>query len=777
MRGQHFTLAALLGGTLCVLAGTPGASVAQTTGAPVGPTVAEPLPTLAPTLQRYCLGCHNDRARIADLSLEGVGGVALDTEAPVLEAVLRKLRAGEMPPAGRPRPAPDDAATLVAALASALDAHAAAAPDPGAPAIHRLNRAEYANAVRDLLGLDLDHAEDLPADDSGYGFDNIGDVLTVSPLHIEKYITAARRVSRLAVGTGAARPVVVRYERGRGLGDGAVSELPPNLRGGLVVRHHVGFGGDYVLTVRLRGRRRVGLPPPRLDLRIDGRRVELFDADFDNAEATQGTRRFEVRVPLSAGPHEIAAGLLTEYAHAEATDPRAGDVSVDYVLVGGPYDPDGAGDAESRRDLFVCRPTTVESETACAGRILARVARRAYRRPVGPADLDPLLQLFAEGRADGTRFEDGIEMALVGVLVSPHFLYRAPPVPSGLPPGAVYELSDLDLASRLSFFLWSSLPDEELLGLAEAGRLGDDAVLAGQVRRMLADPRAEALVANFGGQWLHLRNVADWRPDPDRYPVFDDGLRHAFEQETRHFLEHLIRHDRPVLDLLDADYTFVNDRLADFYGIPGVTGGYFRRVSLAGTGRAGVLTQGSVLLVTSYPTRTSPVLRGKWVLENLLGAPPPPPPPDVPELDVEETASAGSLREALERHRANPACAACHARLDPLGFALEGFDAVGARRGGEGGAPVDASGTLPDGTAVDGAWGLRDVLLGRRDEFVEALADRLLTYAIGRGLDHRDRPAVREIRRRTSATDYRMSALVAAIVDSVPFRMRMVPES
>ena len=727
------------------------------------------------TIRRHCLACHNDRTLTAGLSLQHIDSARVAEHAPVLEKVFQKLRAGEMPPADRPRPDAATAAELVAWLEAALDDAAAESPNPGAPAIHRLNRAEYRNAVRDLLGLDLDHARDLPADDSGYGFDNIGDVLTVSPLHVEQYVAAARRVSRLAVGSLTPRPVVERYETPRGTADVAIDGLPPNERGGILFRHYFPFDAEYTITVRVRGRRAAGMPAPRLDVRIDGRRVRLLDADFDPAEANQLTRNFALRLPIPAGEHEIGAGFLTEYARSE--DGQATDrYSVDYVLVGGPYEAAGPGDPESRRRLFVCRPAAGAAEEPCARRILTAVARRAYRRPVTAADIDPLLDLFAMGRADGARFEDGIEMALSGVLVSPSFLFRAPRAPERAAPGSVHPLSDVDLASRLSFFLWSSIPDEELLDLAERERLSEPDVLAGQIARLLADPKARALVDNFGGQWLHLRNVADWRPDPDRFAAFDEALRYAFERETALFLKRLIRDDGSVLDLIDGDYSFLNERLARFYGIDEVDGGHFRRVSLAGTERGGVLTHGSLLMVTSYPTRTSPVLRGKWILENLLGAPPPPPPPDVPALADGAETSAGSLREALEQHRASPACAACHARLDPLGFALEGFDAVGGHRTEDGGVPVEASGALPDGTLVDGPAGLRRVLLERRDEFVETLAARLLTYALGRGLESYDRPAVREIRRRTEAAGYRFSALVAAAVDSVPFRLRRTPE-
>ena len=758
-----------------------GAQSARPVSAPPAPGVQSAGPVSPPhdllraTLERYCLACHDDRTRTAGLTLAGLTLADASAQAPVLEKVLRKLRAGEMPPPGRPAPDPGARADLAARLETALDRAAAERPDPGAPAVHRLNRAEYRNAVRDLLGLDLDHARDLPADDSGYGFDNIGDVLTVSPLHVEKYLGAARRVSRLALGTGTPRPVVTRYRPAAGReADEDIDGLPPNERGGILFRHYFPFDAAYTIQVRVRGRRVPGMPPPKLDVRVDGARVRLLDADFDAEEANQGSRIFEVRLALPAGDHRIGAGFLAEYANREgAGQGTANDVAVDYVLVGGPYRASGPGDTESRRRLLHCRPAVGDPEAPCARRILTATARRAYRRPVTADDVDPLMRLFAAGRADGGTFEHGIEMALSGVLVSPHFLFRAPAAPPDAGPGAVYRLADLDLASRLSFFLWSSIPDEELLRAAEEGRLGEPDELAAQIARMTADPRARALVENFAGQWLHLRNVADWTPDPERFPHFDDGVRRAFERETTLFLEHVVRSDRSVLDLIDADYTFLNERLADFYGIDGVEGGWYRRVSLAGTGRGGILTHGGVLMVTSYPTRTSPVLRGKWILENLLGAPPPPPPPDVPELAAGAGSSAGGLRAALERHRANPACAVCHARLDPLGFALENFDAVGARRAEE----VDASGALPDGTLVAGPDGLRAMLRARRREFVEALAEKLLTYAVGRGLEPRDRPAVREIRRRVESDGYRFSALVAAVVDSVPFRMRRIPES
>ena len=764
--------------TFCIVglawAGSPSLASGQT---PV-PSDGAAGQLLDTTLDQYCTTCHNDRSLRAGLSLESVRGDDVAAHTTVLEKVLRRLRTGEMPPPSRPRPSESTTAQLVTWLETSLDRVARDAPDPGAPAIHRLNRAEYRNAVRDLLGIDLDHARDLPADDSGYGFDNIGDVLTVSPLHIEKYVSAARRVSRLAVGTSTPRPIVVKYTPASGTRNEAIAGLPPNQRGGTLFRHFFPFDADYTITVRIRGGRVAHMPAPQLDVRVDGERVRLFEADYETNEANQGTRNYEVSVTLPAGDHTIGAGFLTEYA-TDPQNPRdrqSAGYSVDYVLVGGPFEATGVGQGESQQRIFVCRPEPGSAEEPCARRILSTLARRAYRTPVTPRDIDPLILLFTEGRADGGSFEHGIEMGLSGVLVAPRFLFRAPVVPDGGRPGEVYRLSDLDLASRLSFFLWSSIPDEELLSLAEEGVLSQPPVLAGQITRMIADPKSRALVDNFGGQWLHLRNVADWTPDPERYRGFDESLRYAFQQETELFLEHLIREDRSVLDLINADYTFVNERLADFYGIEGVEGGYFRRVSLEGTNRGGVLTQASVLMVTSYPTRTPPELRGKWVLENLLGAPPPPPPPDVPALTDAAETSAGSLREALEQHRADPACAVCHTRMDPLGFALESFDAVGRFRTADNGVMIDDSGALPDGTPVNGPSGLRDVLMARRVEVVETLAEKLLTYAIGRGLEASDRPAVREIRRRVESEDYRFSALVAGIVDSVPFRMRRIPE-
>ena len=733
------------------------------------------------TLQQYCVVCHNETLRTADFSLEGVTASELSKHTSALEKVLRRLASGEMPPTGMPRPSESARFELVSWLEARLDEHASDNPNPGSPAIHRLNRAEYSNAIRDLLGIDLDHSEDLPADDSGYGFDNIGDVLTVSPLHIEKYISAARRASRLAVGTLTPKPIVERYAPQAGTQNEAIDGLPQNERGGILFKHVFPFYADYTITIRVRGRRMPHMPSPQLDVRVDGERIKLIDSAFSNLEAQQGTRLYEIPLTIEAGEHEIAAGFLNEYLIPETSSEgdlkSAFNYSVDYVLIGGPYATTRVGIQESQERIFICRPADVDQEEDCARKILSNLARRGYRGPVTPEDINPLIGLFSEGRKDGGSFEHGIEMALSGLLVSPRFLYRSPALPEGGNVNEIYELSDIDLASRLSFFLWSSIPDEELLLIAEEGNLKKPEILSAQIDRMLTDPKARALVDNFGGQWLHLRNVQDWTPDPERYDYFDNSLRYAFQQETELFIANMIKEDRSILDLIDADYTFVNERLAEYYGIDGVEGGYFRRVPLIGTGRGGLLGQGSILMVTSYPTRTSPVLRGKWVLENLLGSPPPPPPPDVPALDDSAEISAGSLREALEQHRANAACAVCHDRLDPLGFALESFDAVGRKRVTEHGLEVDDTGSLPDGTVVDGIDGLRNVLMMRKDEFVETFAEKLLTYAIGRGLEPSDRSTLREIRRTVEASDYRFSALVGGIVGSVPFRMRSVPEA
>lgn len=723
---------------------------------------------LATITSHYCVGCHNDKLRTAGLSLANPAAEGSD----VLEKVLQKLRSGEMPPAGIPGPEAATRASVINSLEAQLDKAAADHPNPGAPGIHRLNRAEYRNAVRDLTAIDMDHSASLPPDDSGYGFDNIADVLTVSPLHMEKYLASARRIARLAVGTLKPSLSSEKITPARGTASDAIDSLPPNERGGIRFRRYLPFDAEYSFLIRVHGNPAPGFPPAKLDLRIDGKRVKLFDAAIDTAEANQGTRNLELRLKLAAGNHVVGAAFLKESAQVEGAPktpaPSANGLSIDYITLGGPYNPSGPGATESRRRIFICRPAAGEAEDVCARRILSKLARLAYRRPVTTADLTPLVKLFDSGRAGGETFDSGIELGLSGILVSPDFLFRV----ENTPRGVAAKISDLELASRLSFFLWSSIPDDELLRAAEAGKLRNPATLEAQVRRMLADPKSQAFEDNFAGQWLHLRNVNGWKPDPDKYPQFDEALRNAFERESALFFSNIMRDDRSVLEFIDADYTFLNERLARHYGVPGIKGSYFRKVDLKDSPRGGVLSQGAILLVTSYPTRTSPVLRGKWILENILGAPAPPPPPNVPPLPDSAANSARSLREQLEKHRADRACASCHARLDPLGFSLEQFDGIGRFRTEEGGAPIEASGALPDGTALNGIEGLKKVVLSRRDEFVECLASKMLTYALGRGLESYDQPAVRAIRRRAASEDYRFSSLILGIVDSVPFQMR-----
>ena len=764
-------------------------------------------------LDRYCIGCHNYRARTGDLSLQAldlahVGQIETETE--VWEKVIRKLRTRAMPPAGRPRP--DDPAydALAGRLERALDRVASASPNPGRrPATHRLNRAEYANAIRDLLALEIDSQTLLPADDSGYGFDNIADVLSVSPMLTERYLSAARKISRLAVGDPSLAPTTEVFKVDKHLKqDTRVSDdLPFGSRGGLAVRHQFPVDGDYVLRVFLLrtydGRVRGLLEPHDLEIRLDGALVETLAIGGPPEGATEGAPRRrdlrnveddgrEVRFTATAGPATIGVSFVAkgavsegmrrpeysvtsyEYAGDQTTTPGIGSIELS-----GPYDVTGRGDTPARRRIFSCRPGHETDERACATQIVSSLARRAYRRPVTASDVELLLGFYEAGRV-GRDFDAGIEMALRRMLVSPDFLFRRERDPADVAAGAVYRVSDVELASRLSFFLWSSIPDDELLGLAERGELTRPGVLDTQVRRLLADPRAATLVDNFGGQWLYLRNMALVAPDPYAFGDFDANLREAMAREMELFLDSQIREDHAVPALLTADYTFVNERLARHYGIPNVYGNHFRRVALHGDldVRRGLLGKGSLLTVTSYAHRTSPVLRGKWLLENVLGTPPPPPPPDVPALEENDDAAAAprSVRERLELHRSNPVCASCHRIMDPLGFALENFDGIGRwRTMNDGGTAIDAGGTLTDGTPVDGPATLRNALVARAEDFVTTVTEKLMTYALGRGVEYYDAPAIRRVVREAAADDYRWSGLVAGIVRSTPFQMRRSP--
>ena len=793
-------------------AGMGGVRPALAAGAPEQPGPANAWQR--DLLDRYCVTCHNGRMRTAGLALDEHDVAAVAAAPAVWETVVRKLQAGAMPPLPRPRP---DAATydrFIAWLETELDRAAAANPDPGrTEAFHRLNRTEYHHAVRDLLDLEIDVAELLPADGASYGFDNIAGVLGVSPTLLERYLAAARKISRVAVGRPAPSATAEVFRLASDLPqDDWVSGMPFGTRGGGAFRHTFPEDAEYVFEVRLARSAGDNLAvfevPHTLEVSLDGALARTFTAggpppadaprDSDEFRAWRDRQRnidgdWEFRLPVQAGPHELRVTFVRRTAaYTETlrqpylrpyTSITGGDTRVQPYLgsltVTGPFAASGGPpveDTPSRRRIFVCRPAdgaAEAEETACAHRILSSLARRAYRRPVTSADLDVLLGFFDEGDREGG-FDAGIEMALRWLLASPEFVLRVERDPAGVAAGASYAISDLELASRLSFFLWSSIPDDELLDLAAAGRLRDPAELERQTRRMLADERSRALVTSFASQWLYLRNVPAVVPDEDRFPDVGEGLRQAMRRETELFVDSVFREDRNVLDLLTADYTFVNERLARHYGMPRIYGSHFRRVPVAQEARRGLLGHASILAVTSYPNRTSPVLRGKWVLENLLGTPPALPPPDVPAL--EETTAGGqalSMREATERHRANPVCASCHRLMDPPGFALEQFDAVGRfRTRTAANTPIDASGELPDGTRFDGAAGLRAALAGRPERFVGTLTEKLMTYALGRGLEHYDAPAVRAVTRGAAENDYRFSSLIVGIVKSAPFRMR-----
>ncbi len=789
-----------------VAAGQPG-NLAGGPGAPPGHESAASAGEVAAVLDQYCVTCHN--ARVVDgegaapsplvAQLRGTG-LALDRldvssvaeDARAWEAVARKLRVGAMPPIGRPRPDEATVARVASWLEASLDRAAAVAPDPGRrPALHRLSRTEYANAVRDLLALDdlpkeLDIAVMLPADNATSGFDNLAELLFVSPTLMERYLAAARKISRLAVGDPTMLPIVDTYQLDRDLiQDGHLDGLPLGTRGGIRVRSHLPLDGEYLVTVQFT---RAAREPHDVEVSVDGQQVELFTVGENPPERlASGVFAFDadpdvqVRVPLRAGPREVAVAFLPKSGAVSeglvrSYRSRSQQPSIASLIVSGPYGADGAGDTPSRERILICRPRTGAPEaeqTACARSILWTLARRAYRRPVTESDLDRLLPFYEQGRGEGG-FERGIQRALERLLVSPEFLFRVERAPEAVEAGAAHAVSDLELASRLSFFLWSSIPDAELLDTAIRGDLREPGVLDRQVRRMLADPRSAALVDNFAEQWLFLRDVDAKEPDAGFFPGFDENLRQAFRRETGLFVDSVLRGDGSVLDLLTASHTFVNERLARHYGIPYVYGSHFRRVELDSPERQGLLGQGSILTLTSYATRTSPVLRGKWILENLLSSPPPPPPPDVPSLD--ETTESGeprSMREAMEQHRANPACASCHAQMDPLGFALENFDAIGRWRIlGESNAPIDATGVLPDGRRFEGPAGLRTALLQAPEQFVHTVTEKLLTYALGRGVEHFDAPTIRAIVRDAEHDDYRFASIVLGIVNSTPFQMR-----
>jgi len=754
------------------------------------------------TIDQYCVTCHSARLKSGDLVLENADVAHVANNVDLWEKVVRKLRAGVMPPQGARRP--DDATmhALIASLETSLDQTAEARPNPGRPLLHRLNRAEYKNAIRDLLALDVDVATLLPPDDSAYGFDNISDVLGVSPSLQERYLTAAGKISRLAVGDRSMRPGSDTYRVPQDLSQNQhIEGLPLGTVGGLQVRHTFPLDAEYEFRTQLyRTNLNIvrGLQyPSEFEISIDGRQVHhvtiggnddlaaMFDKPTDTGDAVE--LRMRVRVPVKAGPHEVTVTFIENMALKDTIRLQpflrssadnfdwAGRPHIQTFTVTGPFTPDGTGDTASRREIFSCRPTSSRRERECATQILSRLARRAYRQPISKAELEPILGFYDAARKNGT-FESGIQRGLERILASPRFAFRVEHDPDSVTPGTPYRISDVELASRLSFFLWSSIPDDTLLDAASRGRLKDPAVLEQQVRRMLADPRSSALVENFAGQWLQLRNVRSVLPNSDEFPDFDDNLRQAFRRETELLFESIIREDRNVLDLLRADYTFVNERLARHYGIPGIYGSRFRRVPVTDDARKGLLGKGSMLAVTSHAERTSPVLRGKWVLENIVGLPVPPPPPDVPQLKpAEEGQKPKTLREQMAEHRTNPTCATCHKVMDPVGLSLENFDAVGAWRTQEAGGPIDVSGQLADGRPVDGVVTLRQAILDRPELFVGTMSEKLMIYALGRGVSAEDMPEVRRVLREASAHDYRFSSLVLGIVKSVPFQMRVKP--
>ena len=770
---------------------------------------------LRAALDKYCVSCHNDRLKTAGLTLEHGNVDLVGVQPDVWEKVARKLRTHEMPPPGRPRPDASTYSALAAHLETALDKASAANPDPGRVAVHRLNRAEYTNAVRDLLGLEVDGRALLPDDANQESFGNIASVLSVSPALLERYLSAASQVSRLAVGTAARAAMVDTYRVPKALvqDQRTRDDLPCGSQGGTVIRHTFPVDGEYTIKVLLRRQLYyyiIGMGDPhQIEIRLDGTLLKRFDIGGE-AKGRAAAESFigqnlgdpeweyymqnadadlEVRIPVRAGARDVSVSFVKQYYEttgilrpAERGFARSvdelyhGHPAVDTVLIGGPYAATGPGDTASRRRVFACHPKDGAEEGACAKQILSTLARRAYRRPVTGKDIERLLRFYDAGRAEGG-FEAGVQRGIERILASPSFLFRIEDEPAGKAPGTVYRLNDLTLASRLSFFLWSSIPDDELLDAAIRGKLSEPATLAKQVRRMFDDPRSVALVDNFAAQWLSLGKLAGLVPDPDAYPEFDENLREAMKQEHRLFMESQLRADLSVMNLVSANYTFVNERLARHYGIPNIYGDHFRRVTFDDGKRGGLLGQAGILAATSYPNRTSPVLRGKWVLANLLGSPPPPPPADVPALkDAGEDGQPRSIRDRMDAHRRNPACASCHARMDPLGFSLENYDALGKWRSASDGVPVDAAASLPDGFRFEGPNGLRSLLVSRSDEFVRTVTERLLSYALGRVLESSDQPAIRQIAREAATQDNRWSALIMATVKSTPFTHGIVQD-
>ncbi|HWW84112.1 MAG TPA: DUF1592 domain-containing protein [Vicinamibacterales bacterium] len=756
---------------------------------------------------KYCVTCHNQRMKTAGVTFDTEGMTDVAQHADVWEKVVRKVRGGSMPPMGSPRPDAAAFTSWVAGLEEALDSAAVAKPNPGrVPAVHRLNRTEYPNVIHDLLALDVDAQALLPVEDAGYGFDNVADVLTVSPALMERYVLASSKVSRLAMGTQLSRPMSVSYMNSPLLWqeDRVSEDLPFGSRGGISVRHTFPVDGEYEFNIRIPKaadysqyvRELAGTEP--LEVRLDYERVKVIQptakrtGEYQEMVAT-GTKDspLSFRLPVKAGPHLLGIDFVSDMSHRLAPDagPQRPSIKsfffqeypVDPQVLGvqivGPFSPGNAENTPSRRRILTCQPATAAEEEPCARKILTTLAHRAYRGTETDADVQKLMAEYKVGRGKGS-FDTGIEWSLETLLVQPEFLFRVEHDPANVRPGVPYRINDLELASRLSFFLWSSIPDDELLAVAKRGKLSDPAVLQQQVKRMLADSRSSTLAKNFAGQWLWLRKLHNASPDPYLFPYFDDNLRQAMQEETELFFDSQVREDHGVSDLLTANYTFLNEQLARHYGIPNVYGDHLRRVTLTDERRFGLLGQGSILTVSSYANRTSPVIRGKWLLENFLGTPPPPPPPVVPALKENgEGDKPTTVRARLEQHRKNPPCAGCHRLMDPLGFALENFDALGRWRDvdAESKEVIDAAGAFADGRKFNGPVEFRNGLMKLRVEFIGTVVEKLMTYGLGRGTEYYDRPAIREILRESAADDYRWSSVILGIVKSKPFQMRVVP--
>ncbi|MBZ5607285.1 MAG: DUF1592 domain-containing protein [Acidobacteriia bacterium] len=759
-------------------------------------------------VDKYCVVCHSDKAKTGGLSLEKINLADVKGNSEVLEKIARKLRTREMPPDGMPRP---DQATLdafAATLETSLDRAAAANPNPGRVASHRLNRAEYVNVIHDLLALDIDGTELLPSDMAGFGFDNNADVLSITPGLLARYMSAATKISRLALGSPDNRPMVRVYKVEIGTRQTARmgEDMPFATHGGLAVHHTFPLDGEYVFRLRLKRNGTVGTiegieeDVSQIELRVDYGLVKRFrvggefkgpdpgvliavpEDDVEGAKVhnyrLNADKQLEIRVPVKAGTRLVAAAFSDSLPEPGQAGRRRSiedsDIGIDTLEIAGPFDGKTPQETPSRREILTCRPAATQEEDPCARKIIGTLVGRAYRRPAAESDIQPLLNIYKQGRAERD-FDAGIERALEALLSSPKFLIRIESQPASAQPGAVYRLSNLELASRLSFFLWRSIPDDELLAAAERGQLNDPKILDKQVRRMLADRRATRFIDDFAGQWLQVRNIHSQDPDRAQFPDFDPTLREAMARETELFVDSQVREDRPIPELLSANYTYLNERLARHYGINDIFGSHFRRVTLTDDRRFGLLGQASILTVSSYAHRTSVVLRGKWILENLLGTPPPPPPPNVPPLKENDGRSKPTaLRERMEEHRKNTVCASCHARMDPLGFALEHFDAVGKWRDTDMGAEINSTINW-SGRMVDSPKAFREALLSRKDEFIRTVTEKLLTYALGRGVEYFDAPTVRQIDRELAQNDYRWSSLVLGIARSSPFEMRRAP--